>query len=178
MRLTDRISFGSRALEYFVVCSIVVLMSGVSFFALQDILARTRDAQRLGDMATLRTALELYHADYGAYPYTGEWINSAASSWTKLGEALRPYLTTMPRDPTNDVRERVERTGAFNYSYVSVVRSDTTTKKGGYLLVFRLEQPEDATLYPYISDTLQTSRTTFDFTELTGASGIYSIAAP
>lgn len=178
MRLTDRVSFGNRALEYFVVCSIVVLMSVVSFFALQDILAHTRDAQRLGDMATLRTALELYHTDYGAYPYIGEWVNSAASSWIKLGEALRPYLTTMPRDPINDVRERVERTGAFNYSYVSIARNDTAAKKEGYLLVFRLEQPEDATLYPHISDKLHTSRTTFDFTELTGVSGIYSITAP
>ena len=161
MYINCRLSINNRLLEYFIVFIIIVSITVISFVLLQGILAETRDSQRVGDIATVRTALELYYVDHGSYPHTG-WVNSASPSWTTLGEALRPYLRIMPLDPVNDESDRVERTGAYNYSYYS------TEKKGGagrddYVLVFRLEKPDTAPLYQKVETGIGTARSNFSF---------------
>jgi len=178
MRLTNRLAVNNRILEYFVVFIIIVSLTVVSFVLLQGILAETRDSQRVGDIVTVRTALELYHIDHGVYPHTG-WANSATASWNTLGEALRPYLTTMPLDPINDAMDRVERTGAFNYSYYSAEKKNRGEDgRDDYVLVFRLEKPETAPLHQKAERGLSTAHGTFSFVELTGEEGIYAIKAP
>ncbi len=177
MRLTDRVTHYSRMLEYFVVFSVVVLMITVSFLALQGILAEARDSHRVGDIATLQSALEMYYSDYGAYPQIG-WANSSATSWIALVKALHPYITAVPLDPINDSAERVERTGGFNYSYYSSAQRDVSKGKDDYVLVFRLEKPKKVVLYRDASQMLQTTHMNIDLTEFTGKEGIYAVTAP
>ena len=178
MRLTNRLAVNNRILEYFVVFIIIVSLTVVSFVLLQGIFAETRDSQRVGDIATIRTALELYHIDHGAYPHTG-WVNSATASWDTLGEALRPYLRSLPLDPVNDASAPVERTGAFNYSYYSSEKKNRGEgKPDDYVLVFRLEKPETAPLHQKTERGLSTTHRNFSFVELTGQEGIYAVKAP
>lgn len=178
MQITSRLAVNNRLLEYFVVFIIIVSMTVISFVLLQGILAETRDSERVGDIATVRTALELYHIDHGNYPHTG-WVNSAAPSWTTLGEALQPYLRVMPVDPVNDGSDRVERTGAYNYSYYSAEKKNAQSgAKDDYVLVFRLEKPETAPLHQKAETGLATGHSNFSFVELTGAEGIYAVTAP
>lgn len=177
MHLTARLTVQNRVLEYFVVCVVVISITVVAFISLRAILAETRDSQRVGDMAGLRSALELYHIDHGVYPQTG-WVNSANESWNTFGDMLKPYTTALPRDPLNDAVGRVERTGAFNYSYYSAEKTNHTDEKDDYVLVFRLEKPKSAPLYQKADIGLVTARGMVSFRELTGADGIYAITAP
>lgn len=164
----------NRVLEYFVVFAILILISVVSFILLTNTVSETRDSRRLGDIAALRTALELYHTEHGIYPDTG-WVNSADGSWSELHKKLRPYLPTMPVDPINETNGRVERTGSFNYSYFSTRRQDSDSD---YVLVFRLEIPERAAQHQYADVGLVTSRGMVTFYELTGQHGLYAVSAP
>ncbi len=177
MQLTKRITTSSRLLEYFLVCAIIVLIIAVAVTFLQDTLASTRDSQRVGDIASLRQALELYFIDHGSYPNTG-WINSGDASWDKLAVPLAPYLSPLPRDPRNEGGGKVERDGAFNYSYFSSSKPGAVGGDNDYVLVFRFERPEAAAAHQKADVGVITAHGTFTFYELTGQKGLQSLSSP
>jgi hypothetical protein len=177
MDLARRPVVKNRALEYFVVCAVVVLISVVSFVSLRAVLAEMRDTRRTADIATLRLALELYYVDHGAYPHTG-WVNSGTESWDTLSRALKPHLPEIPRDPINDLSGRVEQSGDFNYSYYSTENKSLMGDKDDYVLVFRLERPKRASFHQEEDVVLLTADGTFTFTERTAANGIFAVTAP
>lgn len=174
MGLGHRITVGSRALEFFVVCSVIVVISSISFILLSGTLAEARDSQRVGDIASIRRALELYHLDHNQYPATG-WVNSGDASWDEFAGLLTPYITAVPRDPLNQTEGKVEKTGAFNYTYYSPKQG---TAQNEYVLVFRLEQPDQAAFRQHAVAEFETDHGTFSFEDLTGVPGIFAMRAP
>lgn len=180
MGLTDRLTVKNRALEYFVVFVVVVCAIAISFIFLSTVLARARDTQRVNDVAALRNALELYYMDRGVYPES-EWTNSAAASWSDLGQALGPYIADMPRDPINNPSSYVGDIAGFNYSYYSVEGGQAShdgSEKDNYMLVFRLERPKRAAYYQEVDVGLVTAHGRLSFLPLARAEGVYVVRAP
>lgn len=92
---------GFTLIELLVVISIIGVLSTIAMTSLNGARMKARDARRLSDMEQIKTALELYYADHGAYPpmFSGPGseacsaITSAPSGW------LSPYMNTVPADP-------------------------------------------------------------------------------
>ncbi len=59
---------GVSIIEFFVVISILILLSGVLMFAFRDPKKAARDARRLTDVKDFAKAVELYSSDNKAYP--------------------------------------------------------------------------------------------------------------
>jgi len=80
---------GFTLIELLVVISIIGLLSSVVLASLDSARSKARDAQRIRDIDQIMTALELYYADNGHYPYSsggcgatspnGAWCNSVQS---------------------------------------------------------------------------------------------------
>jgi len=99
--------------------------------------AQARDAKRVSEVDTLRTALKLYHMDNGKYPeQEGTWCSIETDCTTLVQELLDGgYLTDTPEDPLFG-RELEEADQLFSYQYISTSSGD------GYLLHVDLETRE------------------------------------
>ena len=62
---------GFTLIELIVVIGIISLLSSIVLASLGNARAKARDARRLVDMHSIRTALELYRSKYGVYPNEG-----------------------------------------------------------------------------------------------------------
>jgi type II secretory pathway pseudopilin PulG len=176
MGFANRLTVKNKALEYFMVTAIIVLVVVASFVALSAILAQSRDTQRISDVSALRNALELYYLDYGEYP-PNEWTNSAAASWNTFAQMLAPYITAIPLDPINEAHAPLGQTNAFVYSYYSA-ETQTGEGRGDYILVFRLEKPAHAPDYQESDVGLVTAKGGISFLPLARAEGVYVMRAP
>lgn len=130
-------SRGFTLIELLVVVSIIGILSSFAVVSLNSARAKARDALRKGDMAQIRTALNIYYDDFGAYPICGIWNDGAADfganvsdsansgSWcyaNTLSSALtsgsKPYLSVLPKDPKNPNNSAVIDS-TYIYRYVS-----------------------------------------------------------
>jgi hypothetical protein len=99
---------------------------------------KARDAKRIADMRSIRTALEFYFAEKGYYPPaplggdctapTGgydcnNYAVSSNASWTALAVELSPYIRTLPKDVTNSPGCFTGSLDCFVYQYGNVGRS-------------------------------------------------------
>jgi prepilin-type N-terminal cleavage/methylation domain-containing protein len=96
-------------IELLVVILLIGILSGViiSVINVKGLRSKSRDSQRMADLAKIQTALELYFNDNRAYPLsaTNVWATVATSLTTALQTG--GYINNIPTDPT--------RTGtAFN----------------------------------------------------------------
>ncbi len=85
---------GFTLIELLVVVAIIGLLSSVILIAVMSARQKARDAARLGDVAQMTTALELYNANFKGYP--------ASSTTSPFGVpvGLAPdYLTQVPTAP-------------------------------------------------------------------------------
>lgn len=143
-------------MELLVVISIIGLLSSFAVVSLNTARAKARDALRKGDMAQLRTAMNLYYDDHNGYPASNPrctWVAAAphgatfdqdgadcysevgTDPATSLSEALvasttRQYLGSMPKDPRNT--GNTAATNEYFYRYVSDGRD--------YAIIYRLEE--------------------------------------
>src|SRR3989344_4189763 len=62
---------GFTLIELLVVIAIIGLLSSIVLASLGTARGKAADAKRLGDMQSIRTALELYYTTNNAYPDTG-----------------------------------------------------------------------------------------------------------
>src|SRR3989338_11536602 len=96
---------GFTLIELLVVISIIGLLASVVMASLNSARAKGRDAKRLAEMDTLRNSLELYYDDHGYYPPVttpgGSLAGWEVSFIPDFLEALTPYLSRVPVDPTN-----------------------------------------------------------------------------
>jgi prepilin-type N-terminal cleavage/methylation domain-containing protein len=110
---------GFTLIELLVVISIIALLSSIVLASLNSARNKARDARRLQDVTSLRTALALYASDNsGAYPnysaaclglptgskcWNGYAFNAGGSGIggnTALNSALSPaYISSLPTDP-------------------------------------------------------------------------------
>ncbi len=81
-------------IELLVVIAIIALLSTLSIVALNNARIKSRDARRLSDIKTIRTALEFYYNTEGHYPAT---IIAGLPITSTAGEI---YLTKVPTNPS------------------------------------------------------------------------------
>ncbi len=62
-------------LEGLIVLAMIGLLAAFAAVSLNSARARTRDAQRLANMSTLRSALQLYWLEKATYPATTQGVN-------------------------------------------------------------------------------------------------------
>ena len=128
---------GFTLVELLVVISIIGILSSFAVVSLNSARQKARDALRKGDMAQLRTALEMYYDDYLGYPACGIWNDSDPDFGAsvsdeenggcecyinvlevELATGSRPIMPKPPRDPKN-ITNSCTLDGIFNYRYVS-----------------------------------------------------------
>src|SRR5574343_612184 len=87
-------------LELLVVIAIVGVLSAFVFVSLNSAVNAANDARRKSDIATIKNALIQYTVQGGTLP-TGDcnFGTETNSCDDLLGEALNPYLPTLPSDP-------------------------------------------------------------------------------
>jgi type IV pilus assembly protein PilA len=108
MRVGDKKGF--TLIELMVVISIISLLSSVVFSSLSAARAKGRDAKRIGDFRSIRTAMELYRNDNSRYPVspnnccTGGPGGSHNLNFQAVMNNLIAggYLPSIPRDPSPD----------------------------------------------------------------------------
>ena len=142
---------GFTLVELLVVISIIGILSSLAMVSLNNARVKARDALRKGDMAQIRTALNLYYDDNIRYPVCGNWDEGAADFGatvqegsacynTTLTNALsggsRPYLGQMPKDPKN-LNNDPAYDNIYLYRYVS------TADGSQYAIVYRIESETD-----------------------------------
>ena len=87
-------------MEIIVVVAIVALLATVVIANISSARKKSRDTQRVSDMAQIQLALRLYKDANGAYPDIpgGEAVGDEAGT---LDAALAPYVTGITKDPIN-----------------------------------------------------------------------------
>jgi len=145
---------GFSLVELLVVISIIGILSSIAVVSLNTARTKARDALRKGDMAQIRTAMNLYYDDNQGYPVCGTWVDNtepygatadqpgadcfsgiAADPPVTLAKELtggtRPYLASLPKDPRNPTNSAGVSI-AYLYRYVS--------NGMDYALVYQLEE--------------------------------------
>jgi len=130
---------GFTLIELLVVVAIIGLLSSVVLASLNTARTKGRDTKRISEIRQLQTALEFYYDKNGSYPNSG-WVRSCDTTWvTSLGVAMKEFLPTMPKDPTNDCAGYAY-SGYKNYSYYAAGYYPAGGKPGQwYMIIFTLE---------------------------------------
>lgn len=117
---TQKKSLGFTLVELLVVISIVAILTGIILNLLNSggVRKKARDSQRVTDLSTIQTALELYFADHRRYPVSNFSVANCAQPGdpgtpcdggeevighpnSGITPALEPsYINSIPRDPS------------------------------------------------------------------------------
>lgn len=131
---------GFTLIELLVVIAIIALLASVVISSLSSARQKARDTRRVQDLHEMRSALELYHTDNGAYPVISKWATSGVtaydtgSKWDTLETALASYLEVVPADPLGTGTSGPWTNSNYHYAYASdgevydlVAQMETTT---------------------------------------------------
>ena len=84
--------------ELLMVFAIIALLTGIVIFNLASARGKARDAERVGDLARLKSALSLYYGRCGQYPaYISAGLET--SNGCPSGVNLGTFMDTMPLPP-------------------------------------------------------------------------------
>lgn len=140
---------GFTLIELMIVISIISLVAAFGLATNYRAAQKTaRDGKRKSDLEQIRSALEMYYADKGYYPYTGFGWNNGGNGWATnrdngnscynkdLEDVLEEegYISPFPRDPKGGCNAG----GYGGYMYYH-------TGKTIYCLYARLEIPPSST---------------------------------
>jgi prepilin-type N-terminal cleavage/methylation domain-containing protein len=111
---------GFTLIELMLVVVLISVLSGVilSVINITGLKARSRDAQRAGDLKRIQTALELYYSDNRAYPiFSGGYMTVNPGS--SLDATLATYVHPIPKDPRDGeaLSPAVCTMGQYGYFY-------------------------------------------------------------
>jgi type II secretion system protein G len=109
---------GFTLIELLVVIFIIGLLASIVVVSVNTARVKSRDARRIADMDTMRSAIEMYIDANGAPPGLGGTATTNSTSWnTTLRNLLTPtYLSALPVDPRNSA----------TYQYVYTINNPTT----------------------------------------------------
>lgn len=77
---------GFTLIELLAVIAIIGILAALAAVSIANATRRARDAQRQRDLSNIKTSLELFAQDNGAYPET-------------IAELVPTYIKTLPKDP-------------------------------------------------------------------------------
>ena len=147
---------GFTIVELLIVIVVIAILAAISIVAYNGIQTRARDSQRKSDIAAITKGLELYYIDKGEYPnypdgsggsttMTANWSTTSDASWQGFINTLKPYMSTVPRDPTST------STGGYNslnYAYYGNNSSYCgAAVKQMYILTYKLESSAQVQTY-------------------------------
>lgn len=135
---------GLTLIELMVVISIIGILAAVGMGSYQSSLKSARDGKRKVDIKQIRSALEMYYADYGTYPPSpcgydcnGYYYSTGGNDWIP---GLAQYVGgRLPVDPVNNGAVPWGVNG-YTYAYGNVGRY---TYPGKFDLTAQLENPND-----------------------------------
>lgn len=127
---------GFTIVELLIVIVVIALLAAITIVAYNGIQQRARDAERSVELGQIQKALEMYHADNGAYPKCNTagpnnpptLSSGAAALAVCLADDLVPtYLNSMPLDPVNSgSRQYLYAAGYTKNGLVSFVGGTAT----------------------------------------------------
>ena len=125
---------GFTMIELMVAVAIIALLSAVILATVSGTKIRTRDAERLSDIAQIIRALELYNSENGQYPprevaRTNNDPTCGNAQWDLLASDLAPYIE-IPCDPLG-----------LQTNYLYYYDADVADGYQTYGLMVRLESP-------------------------------------
>lgn len=135
---------GFTLVELLTVIAIITILTTVVTVNLSSARRDARDTRRKADIQAIQSALELYYNAHGEFPPLPWGTNSNDQRWTALAQALKPYLASVPVDPTNNELEPWT-SGALSYGYASASYGGCAAGQW-YVLVYGLENTEDPTI--------------------------------
>lgn len=130
-------------IELLVVIAIIAVLAAIVITNVSGYVAKARDDRRIVDLQNIRKALEMYYADNGFYPPSscgydcnGYYVSYSFSSWATLENYLKPYLSSLPKDPINSNCAPWSIGDCYSYTYGNVGRYTYVSQ---YDLTGRLE---------------------------------------
>lgn len=87
---------GFTLIELLVVIAIIGLLSAIVLASLNTARSKARDAQRISNVKSVETAMELYYTSTGHYPLTG---GSGVSLGSMSSVLVPTYIGAIPTDP-------------------------------------------------------------------------------
>lgn len=135
---------GFTLIELLVVVAIIGVLASVVLASLNQARSKARDTKRVAEMNQLKSALEAYYLDNGAYP-NSSWICSYQSGWQTgtLATNLADYIPNLPIDPVNEDAGRSYQ-GYLNYCYFGTSYTGGGAANQWYMLVYRIENQDTA----------------------------------
>ena len=120
---------GFTLLEVLVSATIIAVLTVIGVVSYGSVNKRSRDVKRKSDIEQVRSALEMYRSDNGAYP--GVSVGSFGSfSTLGSGVLVSTYTPAVPTDP---------QPSQYSYYYVPTNYDAVTTKYYGYCVCGHLE---------------------------------------
>lgn len=129
---------GFSLVELLIVIAVIVALSLISIFALNEQRIKARDAKRLSDIRQIRTALEFYYSDFQEYPITEQKISLGTARYKKLCSKQEggfvpittdcsqetTYIADIPADPA-ELRQYFYQGNADGYDLQFSTEHDT-----------------------------------------------------
>jgi prepilin-type N-terminal cleavage/methylation domain-containing protein len=131
---------GFTLIELLIVVGLISILSGVILGVVNvgGLRSKTRDAQRKADLKKIQTALELYFADFRAYPASAGYI--LAHNIANLSPG---YISIVPRDPLYPGTAFGGCGTNYGYSYRAITSA--------YVIIVNMEVATSATDSPCTS---------------------------
>jgi len=90
---------GFTLLELLVSITIIAVLTAIGIVSYSSVNKRSRDVKRKSDLEQIRSALEMYRSDNGAYPNIGSGFLNAQGLDTDLVDS--GYMPQVPGDPSS-----------------------------------------------------------------------------
>jgi type II secretion system protein G len=143
---------GFTLIELLVVIAIIGILASVVLAGLNSVREKARDKRRLADIDAIRKAMHLFATDFNGFPSLPGihclGVNTGQTCWgernvpgnTALTQALQPYISSIPTDPSPD------RGWGDRYIYLDgFIALDCSGESypTGKFILFRPENPAD-----------------------------------
>ena len=150
---------GFTIIELLIVIAIIVILAGLVLTNIQGAQAKARDANRLGDIDSVSTALEIFHNDNGYYPSTFNAIEGDANQLPGIeadalldergGDAMVMATAVADRTAAQTAAAAEvddDTVGTAGYVYVPYP-TGCTNDCTGYVVAAYMEQDSDGNNY-------------------------------
>jgi len=131
---------GFTLIELLVVIAIIGLLASIVIVSVQKAAANARDAKRMADAKSLKTAIEMYANNNKGYPICSlcdDWMGHSITALNTFAAGIPPfttYLSPIPQDPiyknTNDDYQYVLQNPANGSAYALKIKFESRTFAG------------------------------------------------